>query len=116
MLIKLTREILNLNISAPRQKLKNLVHKILGKELLYPMHYNYFLSASKFRGGNLSDIHTSMIRSEKMNNMDCSFLSLKIIKNIIWSGQKVPGSMMGRPLIYCRSKVSSGGVGSGPIS
>jgi len=36
---KLTWEILNLNISAPRQKLKNLEHKILGKELLYPTHW-----------------------------------------------------------------------------
>jgi len=32
------------------------------------------------------------------------------------SGQKVPGSKPGRPLIYCGSKVSSGWVGSGPIS
>jgi len=37
-------------------------------------------------------------------------------KNVIWSGQKVPRSKQGRPLIYCRSKVCSGRVGSGPIS
>jgi len=30
------------------------------------------------------------------------------------SGRKVPRSEAGRPLIYCRSKVSSGRVGSGP--
>jgi len=29
-------------------------------------------------------------------------------KNVIGSGQKVPGSKPGRPLIYCRSKVWSG--------
>jgi len=34
----------------------------------------------------------------------------------ILSGQKVPGSKDDRPLIYCGSKVSSGWVGSGPIS
>jgi len=34
-------------------------------------------------------------------------------KIIFGSGQKVPGSKGGRPLIYCRSKVSSGRVGSG---
>jgi len=30
--------------------------------------------------------------------------------------KKVPGSKAGQPLIYCGSKVSSGRVGSGPIS
>jgi len=34
----------------------------------------------------------------------------------IASGRKVPGSKPGLPLIYCRSKVSLGRVGSGPIS
>jgi len=34
-------------------------------------------------------------------------------KNCFGSGRKVPGSNPGRPLIYCRSKVSSGRVGSG---
>jgi len=34
----------------------------------------------------------------------------------ISSGQKVPGSKAGRPLIYCGSKVSSGRVESEPIS
>jgi len=37
-------------------------------------------------------------------------------KNCFGSGRKVPGSKPGRPLIYCGSKVSSGRVGSGPIS
>jgi len=37
-------------------------------------------------------------------------------KNLFRSGQKVPGSKAGRPLIYCGSKVSSGRAGSGPIS
>jgi len=37
-------------------------------------------------------------------------------KNLFGSGQKVPRSKPGRPLIYCGSKVSSGWVGSGPIS
>jgi len=31
-------------------------------------------------------------------------------KNLIRSGQKVPGSKMGRPVIYCGSKVCSGRV------
>jgi len=34
----------------------------------------------------------------------------------ISSGQKVPGSKVGRPLIYCGSKVSLGQVRSRPIS
>jgi len=37
-------------------------------------------------------------------------------KNIFGSGQKVPKSKAGWPLIYCESKVSLGLVGSGPIS
>jgi len=39
-------------------------------------------------------------------------------KKTISSGRvkKYPGSKVGRPLIYCKSKVSSGRVGSGPIS
>jgi len=44
-------------------------------------------------------------------------ISLKNVKNNCFgSGQKVPGSKPGQPLIYCGSKVSSGWVGSGPIS
>jgi len=43
---KPTWKILNLNISTPRQKLKNLVHKILGNELLSPI---IFFLASKLR-------------------------------------------------------------------
>jgi len=35
-------------------------------------------------------------------------------KNSIGSGQKVPGSKTGRPLIYCGSKICMGLVGSGP--
>jgi len=46
----------------------------------------------------------------KMSNF---FLSGQ--KNLFGSGQKVPRSKVGWPLIYCRSKVSSGRVGSGPI-
>jgi len=38
------------------------------------------------------------------------FFSLRVKKNLLGSGQKVPGSKAGRPLIYCRSKVSSGRV------
>jgi len=34
-------------------------------------------------------------------------------KNLFGSGQKVPGSKAGWPLIYCRSKVSSGWVRQG---
>jgi len=41
------------------------------------------------------------------------FFSLRVKKNCFGSGQKVPGSKPGRPLIYCGSKVSSGRVGSG---
>jgi len=37
-------------------------------------------------------------------------------KNFFGSGQKVPGSKAGQPLIYCQSKVSSGRARSGPIS
>jgi len=41
------------------------------------------------------------------------FFSLRIKKNIFGSGQEVPGSKAGQPLIYCHSKVSSGQVWSG---
>jgi len=37
-------------------------------------------------------------------------------KNIIGLGQKIPGSKTGQPLIYWRSKVCSGWIGSMPIS
>jgi len=37
-------------------------------------------------------------------------------KNLFGSGRKVPGSKTGLPLSYWGSKVSSGWVGSGPIS
>jgi len=37
-------------------------------------------------------------------------------KKLLRVGRKVPGSKPGQPLIYCGSKVSSGRVGSGPIS
>jgi len=37
----------------------------------------------------------------------------KLKKSLFWSGQKVPVSKTDRPLIYCRSKVCSGWVGSG---
>jgi len=56
-------ETLNLNISVPRQKLKNLVDKILGKVLHYPMHY--FFLVSKLREEMcVSDIQTSIVGSE----------------------------------------------------
>jgi len=44
--------------------------------------------------------------------------SLRVKKNCFGSGQKVPGSKPGWPLIYCgvKSKLGSGRVGSGPIS
>jgi len=44
------------------------------------------------------------------------FFALWVKKNLFGLGQKVPGSEAGQPLIYCGSKVSSGLVGSGPIS
>jgi len=44
----------------------------------------------------------------KMSNFQ--FFSLRVKKNCFGSGRKVPGSKPGRPLIYCRSKVSSGRV------
>jgi len=44
------------------------------------------------------------------------FFALQVKKNVLGSGQKVPGSEPGWPLIYCGSKVCSGWVGSGPIS
>jgi len=45
-----------------------------------------------------------------------SIFSLQVKKNLFGSGQKVPGSKMDRPLIYCLSKVCSGwvGLGQGP--
>jgi len=36
-------------------------------------------------------------------------------KNLIRSGQKVPRSKTGQPLIYCASKVCTGRVRSGPL-
>jgi len=48
-MLKPTWEALYLNISAPRQKLKDLVTKIHGKELLYPIALIIFLLASKLR-------------------------------------------------------------------
>jgi len=45
-----------------------------------------------------------------------NFFYLRLKKNLFRSGQKVPGSMAGWPLIYCGSRVCSGRVGSGPIS
>jgi len=38
------------------------------------------------------------------------------MSNLFGSDRKVPGSKVGWPLIYCRSKEGSGRVGSGPIS
>jgi len=54
----------------------------------------------------------------KMENfpLKCQIFSLRIKKNLFGSGQKVPRSKAGRPLIYCGSKVSSGRVRSGPIT
>jgi len=45
-----------------------------------------------------------------------SIFTLRVKINLLGSDQKVPGSKAGQPLIYCRSKVSSGWVGSRPIS
>jgi len=36
--------------------------------------------------------------------------SLRIKKDLFWSGKKVPGSKGGQPLIFCSLKVSSGRV------
>jgi len=47
-------------------------------------------------------------------DMDLENFSKNI--NFFPSGQKVPRSKVGQPLIYCRSKVCLGRVGSGPIS
>jgi len=44
----------------------------------------------------------------KMSNF--SIFSLRVKKNILGSGPKVPRSKADQPLIYCRSKVSSGRV------
>jgi len=44
-----------------------------------------------------------------MSNFSIFFLSGQK-KNLFGSGQKVPGSKAGRPLIYCGSKVSSGQI------
>jgi len=50
----------------------------------------------------------------KMSNF--SIFSPSDQKTVIGSGQKVPESEPGWPLIYCGSKVCLGRVGSGPIS
>jgi len=44
--------------------------------------------------------------SLKMSNF--SIFSLQVKKNLLGSGQKVPRSRAGQPLIYCGSKVCSG--------
>jgi len=49
-------------------------------------------------------------------NPNFSIFAIRVKKNLIGSGQKVPGSKPDRPHIYCGSKVCSGRVGSGPIS
>jgi len=51
-----------------------------------------------------------------MSNFSTFFPSDK--KYFLESGRKIPGSKVGRPLIYCGSKVSLGrvGAGTGPIS
>jgi len=41
------------------------------------------------------------------------FFAFQVKKNLIGSGQEVPRSNPGQPLIYCRSKVCFGQVGSG---
>jgi len=48
----------------------------------------------------------------KIPNFSIFFLSDQ--KNIFWSGQKVPWSKAGQPLIYCKSKVCLGRVGAHP--
>jgi len=50
------------------------------------------------------------------NNPEFFNFCLLGLKNFIGSGQKVPRSEPGQPLIYYRSKVCTGRVGSGPIS
>jgi len=45
-----------------------------------------------------------------------NFFTFGSKKNLFGSGQKVPRSKAGQTLIYCGSKVSSGRVGSRPIS
>jgi len=50
----------------------------------------------------------------KMSNFSIFYPSGQ--KNLFGLGPKVHGSKVGRPLIYCGLKVSSGRVGSGPIS
>jgi len=61
--ISLVMQTSNLIISDSRQKLRNPVHIVLGKELLFPMQ-QYFLSSIKTLGGNLSDRQTSIMGSE----------------------------------------------------
>jgi len=46
----------------------------------------------------------------KISPKNVKFSSLRIKKNLFGSGWKVPRSKAGQPLIYCRSKVSSGRV------
>jgi len=46
-------------------------------------------------------------------NVKFLYFFLRVKKNCFGSGRKVPGSKPGWPLINCRSKVSSGRVGSG---
>jgi len=55
-MLKVTWETWNLNISALRKNLKNLVHNILGEELLYPMHKLIISSEHQTQGGDVSDM------------------------------------------------------------
>jgi len=57
------------------------------------------------------------VRIQKISSKNVKFFNfLPFGSKKIASGRKVPGSNLGWPLIYCGSKVSSGRVGSGPIS
>jgi len=47
----------------------------------------------------------------KISPKNVKFFSLRVKKKSLWGGSKAS-----RPLIYCKSKVSSGQVSSGPIS
>jgi len=65
-MLKLTWLTLNLNILAPRQNLKNLLHtKFLARS--YSIQYtDYFVSRIKTLGGDVSDRQTSIIGADAL--------------------------------------------------
>jgi len=77
--------------------------------------FGHFLCLYLFHHLHLTNMARSDLCSSKSEEMG-GRINFQHVKNLFGSGQKVSGSKVGKPLIYCRSKVSSGQVGSWPIS